>query len=85
MIVETLYRLRDDTRHNTLDKALNHCDEMMGAEMRNITDQLNPRKSHLYRTMNEIVIDKKYDKELREYIAWRDESEAIIKFINEEG
>ena len=85
MIVETLYKLRDGTRHKTLDKALNHCDEQMGAELRNIVDQLNPSNNYLHRTMLKIVSDKAYDKELFEYVAWRKEHDDIEAYIKHEN
>lgn len=84
MQTSTLFTLRDKTSHNSLKEAMNHCDEMMGAEMRSITDQLNPMQNFLHRTMLDIVAHKKYDTALFEYVEWRKERDALEQF-EEEG
>lgn len=80
----TMYVLRDGSQHDSFEKALNHCDEMMGAEMRGFVDQLNPVRGFLFKTMMDIVSEKKYDKEIREYVAWRDEHDELLKAQKED-
>ena len=68
----TLFVLRDESEHKSLKEALNHCDEMMGAELRPFIDKVTHNYS-LYKSMLEVVSEKKHDAAIISYVEWRDE------------
>lgn len=80
MQVLTLFILRDKSEHKCIDKAKNHCQENMGAELRNVADKLGYGK--LYQNMLDIVEHKKHDKAILEYIAWRNEMDNLEQWEN---
>lgn len=77
----TLFTLIDGTEHKTVKSALNHCDEMMGAKLRGFVYEMTQTNS-VYKSMLDIVCNKKYDTVIFEYVKWRKEKDAIIEYLN---
>jgi hypothetical protein len=77
------FTLRDGSKHDCIEKAKEHCNEMMGAELRNFAfDKSNYQ--FVYNMLLDIVINKKHDKAIYEYVAWREEHNALEQYEQEE-
>jgi hypothetical protein len=83
MKTHTVITLLNGSEFTDIKKALNHCEEMMGAEMRSFVDESVNTQS-LYKQMLKIVIDKKYDETFKTYMQWREEHDALIAYIKSE-
>lgn len=83
MKTHTVFTLRDGSRHDTSNKAKEHCLEMMGAETRNMLDELIFTQ-YLQKAALKLIDEKKWDKDIREYIAWRDEHDALLRYEEED-
>lgn len=77
MNTHVVFTLRDNTRHDTLKAARNHCEEMMGAATRDMLVELMQGGRPLQREALSLVIDKKYDESIFEYVAWRKEMNEL--------
>lgn len=80
MKTHTIFTLRDGSRHDTFKAAQNHCEEMMGAETRDMLVELMQGGRPLHREAINLVIEKKYDKAIFEYVAWRGEMQQLESF-----
>lgn len=78
MTTHTVFTLRDGSRFDTIEKAMNHCDEMMGAETRDMLDDILCSHPALIQVPSlKLVADKKYDEAIFEYVAWRKERDEL--------
>ena len=81
MNTHTVFTLRDGSRFDTIEKALNHCDEMMGAETRGMLDDiLCSHPAMVQIPALKLVIEKKYDEAVFEYVAWRKEKDELEEY-----
>lgn len=76
----TVYTLRDGSNHETRAEALAHCEEMIGAEMRDILSQ---RVGMTLEEMTRAVVRGDFDRDLCEVAEWIKEREQV-KNHNEE-
>ena len=78
MKTHTVFTLLDGTRHDTIEKAKEHCLEQMGAETRNmLVDIACGGNFGEYKAAIKLVSEKKYDKEILLYVAWRKEHDEL--------
>lgn len=82
MRTHTVFTLLDGSQHDNIQKAKEHCLELMGAELRNLI--VETIDSGVYKTMVKLVHDKKYDKGILAYVAWRQEHDALINYEKSE-
>ena len=68
--------LRDDTKHDTLEKAKDHCKEKMYLILREFGSQFILRASNWAKA----VENSTYDAVFREYLAWREEHDELINY-----
>lgn len=81
MKTHTVITLFDGAEFTDLKKALNHCDEMMGAELRTLL--YDAAHNGIYKTALKIVSEKAYDVALKAYVAWRAEHDALTAYGKE--
>lgn len=69
--------LRDGTKHDTLEKAKDHCKEKMYQILRKFGSQFTP-----FKALNAscAVENSTYDAVFREYLAWRNEYDELINY-----
>ena len=69
--------LRDGTKHDTLEKAKDHCKEKMYQILREFGSQFTP-----FKALNAscAVENSTYDAVFREYLAWRNEYDELINY-----
>ena len=80
--VLTGYRLVDGSTHTTMQAALNHCDEQMGAEMRTMLEEL--AVNTVYKSALRLVAEKRYDTAIHAYVKWRAEKAELERIQNKE-
>lgn len=78
------FTLRDGSKHECIKKAKDHCNEMMGAELRHFAFDKSNYK-FVYNMLLDIVIDKKHDGAIFNYVAWRKEHDALEQYEKEEN
>lgn len=83
MRTETLFTLRDGSTFTDINKALNHCQEQMGAETRTMLQSIMDARM-IYSAALQLVVDKKHDSAIRLYIAWRDEHDLLLQHQTKE-
>jgi len=83
MQTHTVFTLVDGSRHDDINKAMNHCEEAMGAETRDMLYHIFETRS-VYKAALALVADKKYDKAIFEYVRWRQEHDALVAYNKEE-
>jgi len=71
--------LRDGTKHDTLEKAKDHCKEKMLAILRPFAEQFTTTRA-LYLKCVGAVENSTYDEVFREYLAWRKEHDDLINY-----
>ncbi len=79
METHTAFTLTDGSQFDTIEKAIKHCQEMMGAELREFVSETGGG-DYVYRKMLKIVIDKKYDKAIFAYVKWRKELDELENY-----
>lgn len=78
MKTHTVFTLLDGSRHDTIEKAKEHCLEQMGAETRDMLQSiLDTRPAMVYTAALNLVAHKKYDKAIMIYVQWRKEHDAL--------
>lgn len=75
----TVFTLFDKTEHSTINKAKEHCLEMMGAETRDMIQDIYDNRS-IYKSALCLVSDEKYDVAILEYIKWRKEYNLLLDY-----
>ena len=81
MRTHVVFTLIDGSRHDTAKAALDHCEEQMGAETRDLLYEIPTRS--VYKNALALVIDRKYDKAIFEYVKWRNEHSEILTYLQE--
>lgn len=81
MKTHTVFTLLDGSSHATIHKAKEHCLEQMGAETRNMLQSILDTNS-LYKAALNLVAEKKYDKAIYLYTAWRKEHDELETYDN---
>jgi hypothetical protein len=74
-----IFVLRDGTKHDTADKALDHCKEKMLAILRPFAEQLTTTRS-LYLKCVDAVENNTWSTVFSEYLAWRKEHDDLINY-----
>ena len=69
--------LRDGTKHDTLEKAKDHCKEKMYQILCEFGSQFTPVK---VANWAQAVENSTYDAVFREYLAWRKEHDELINY-----
>lgn len=78
MKTHTVFTLLDGSRHDTIEKAKEHCLEQMGAETRDMLQSiLDSRPAMVYTASLNLVAHKKYDQAIMLYVQWRKEHDAL--------
>ena len=74
-IYSVTFILRDGTKHDTLEKAKDHCNEKMYQILCEFGSQFTPVK-----VANWAQENSTYDEVCREYLAWRNEHDELINY-----
>lgn len=82
MQTNTTFTLFDGSKHETLEKAKNHCDEAMGAALKNFAFERG-NYQYVYQMLLDIVAKKKHDKAIFDYVAYRKEHDALCAYALE--
>jgi hypothetical protein len=69
--------LRDGTKHDTADKALEHCKEKMYQILCDFGSQFTPVK---VANWAQAVENSTYDEVFSEYLAWRKEHDDLLNY-----
>lgn len=78
MKTHTVFTLLDGSRHDTIEKAKEHCLEQMGAETRSmLCDIIYAGPFSEYKAALKLVSEKKYDTAIILYMRWRAEHDEL--------
>ena len=72
-----IFVLRDGTKHDTLEKAKDHCKEKMYLILCKFGSQFTHAKVSIWA---QAVENSTYDAGFREYLAWRKEHDDLINY-----
>ncbi len=76
-IYSVTFVLRDSTKHDTVEKAKDHCKEKMYQILLKFGSQFTPFKAL---AASCAVENSTYDDVFYEYLAWREEHDALINY-----
>lgn len=79
MKTHTVFTLLDGSKFDDIKKAINHCDEMMGAELRTFLYD-NQSNNSVYNMALKIVTHKAYDETFKTYLKWRQEHDELVAY-----